>query len=642
MRTKKPLSIVLVALLMISMAMLTAPTIAQYPAPPNGGSIYLDPDYVNGSDVGVGNTFVVELWANMTPDAGIPPYGCYAYAYWLDWDDTLLEIQSYNVYPPTDVWTSGIFTAEDLLVDTDINTKDDRHSYSVTALGTPPGWNDTRKIGDYTFKVIYEPIFPESDVVSSLDLTDKGFADANEDPISMNVYDGVYEVFAGLPPTPKLEVKDPRDHDNEIERCEFPLDSKLNVTVCIKDLHWANYLRAWEAKLSFPTSLLNMSAAYNGTFLESFGPLGVFYVNTTFEDDGYVLIAGTMLGDPAMEPGTSPPMPFNATYNTDQGVLMTVEFLVTNVSVAPTMYEGEIGLYDTKLVNSTDLPIDHLVSANLTYYACFTTLGWYLDCTTDSFRKKCDTPYVGVGPNMTADAYEPQDLVILYATLTYNEEPEAYKMVTFEIHGPANSVENITIFRTAWTNASGIATINFTIPGSGLPNWEEMVFGKWWCYQAAQVKIYTKVTDWIFWEVGWIVEVTSVEVGVPHPEGVERGEEMNITICFKNIMMIEKPGIITITVLDELLDPIQTEVGAFVIEPAAYGPVEEFEPGLFASNPIPSEDCVVIYSTIPIYAHVGLATVYVNCFTDLPSNCGCPYCPEVTVTFWVIATGTGT
>jgi hypothetical protein len=372
--------------------------------------------------------------------------------------------------------------------------------------------------------------------------------------------------------------------------------------------------------------------------MELFGM--VFYVNVTYEELGYVIAGATYLADPSPEPGTTPPCA--PSYGPAQGELLIIEFLVTNVSVAPTLYGCEIGLYDTVLVNSTDLPIEHLIYSNLTYNACYETAGWWLDCTTDSFRKKCETPYIGEGANKTADAYEPQDLVILYAYLEYNQEPEAYKMVTFEVHGPANPVYNITIIRTALTNESGIATINFTIPGSGIPDWYTMVAGKWWCYQAAQVKIYEKPTDWLFFEVGWIVELLNVTITTPHPEGAEKTEIIDITICFKNIMMIDKNVTFTVTVLDELLDPIQIDIYGWTVSAATYGPVEEFEPGLFASNPDPYESCIVLNSTIPEWAHVGLATVYVNAFTDLPRNCGCPYCPEISTTFWVIATGSGT
>lgn len=36
---------------------------------------------------------------------------------------------------------------------------------------------------------------------------------------------------------------------------------------------------------------------------------------------------------------------------------------------------------------------------------------------------------------------------------------------------------------------------------------------------------------------------------------------------------------------------------------------------------------------IPKWAYLGIGTVYVNAFTDYPSLCGIPYCPEIEATF---------
>jgi hypothetical protein len=208
MHTKKPLSIGVVALLLLSILMLASPINGE-PAPPGGGVLWLEPSYVNGSAVGLGNTFIVELWANISTTAGVIGLeGCFAYAYWFGWNDTLLEIQSHSTFPPSDIWTGGIFVVEDALKDTDANTKNDLHSYSVTALGNPPGWKDGRKIAEYTFKVVYEPVSPEPTASCALDTTNKGFADGDEEAMTITVYDGLYEFpVAGPPPTIPLTVE---------------------------------------------------------------------------------------------------------------------------------------------------------------------------------------------------------------------------------------------------------------------------------------------------------------------------------------------------------------------------------------------------------------------------------------------------
>jgi hypothetical protein len=346
---------------------------------------------------------------------------------------------------------------------------------------------------------------------------------------------------------------------------------------------------------------------------------------------GYVIAGATYLADPSPFPGTTPPNP--PSYGPAQGELLIIEFLVTNVSIAPTTYECEIGLYDTILVNSTDLPIEHGIYSNLTYNACYETAGWYLDCFTDVYRKtgNTTTEFIGIGLNETADCYEPQELVILYAYLEYNQEPEAYKPVDFEIHGPPNPYYNITIFRSTWTNASGIATINFTIPGSGFENWPDMVMGHWTCYQAAQVKLLGKIEDWLYWKVGWIIEVIEVEV-IPGPGGwtseigPQKCEWIEIVVTYKTISFISKHVLFTVTAFDELLDPVQWDEWEVEVDPTDYYLCSE------------RTDVTSVYSHIPPWAHVGLGTIYVNAFTDYPSACGCSYCPEVSVGFWIVAT----
>jgi len=203
LHTKKLLPNGIVALLLLSMVMLTTPASAK-PIPPGFEyTVYTKPPTVNGSAVGLGNTFVVELWANTSLFGGGPPPGCYAYAYWFQWNDTLLNLTSWSVFPPVDKWTLGIFTGDDSLKDIDINGKKDTHSYGVSALQVPAAWMDNRKIANYTFKVMYQPAYPEPTMSCNLHIVDKGFADvngANRPPGDLE--DGTYEIF----PIPGLTV----------------------------------------------------------------------------------------------------------------------------------------------------------------------------------------------------------------------------------------------------------------------------------------------------------------------------------------------------------------------------------------------------------------------------------------------------
>jgi hypothetical protein len=80
----------------------------------------------------------------------------------------------------------------------------------------------------------------------------------------------------------------------------------------------------------------------------------------------------------------------------------------------------------------------------------------------DLFTQKM--PFNGKGMNQSSDAFQPQELVILYAFVTFNEYPIASKLVAFHINNPANALENITVVGVSSTNQSGIAQFSFRMP----------------------------------------------------------------------------------------------------------------------------------------------------------------------------------
>ena len=73
-------------------------------------------------------------------------------------------------------------------------------------------------------------------------------------------------------------------------------------------------------------------------------------------------------------------------------------------------------------------------------------------------------PFDGKGPNQPSDSFQPQELVILYALVTYNDAPVAQKVVSFSVNGPPNPFENITLLRTATSDQNGVANVSFRIP----------------------------------------------------------------------------------------------------------------------------------------------------------------------------------
>ncbi|MEM3597177.1 MAG: hypothetical protein QXJ53_03515 [Candidatus Bathyarchaeia archaeon] len=235
----------------------------------------------------------------------------------------------------------------------------------------------------------------------------------------------------------------------------------------------------------------------------------------------------------------------------------------------------------------------------------------------DLFTQKI--PYSGKGPNVPSDSFQPQELVILYANVTYNDCPVANKLVAFQVNNPANKFWNITIVGVNATDSNGIAQFSFRIPWS-MENSEDIIFGEW--FSVATVDVGGEVVmDTLIFKVGWIVEVTKLETLdkylIPKTKFF-REEAIIFNLTVKNIAFTPKLGTITIDAQDAANNPIiHVEIENAV-----------FQPGV---------NCVNITSSIPKNSAVGEATVSAVAHTALPEKGGVPYCPPFYSTFEILA-----
>ena len=236
--------------------------------------------------------------------------------------------------------------------------------------------------------------------------------------------------------------------------------------------------------------------------------------------------------------------------------------------------------------------------------------------TQDTRHPGYTTPYTGENFfGGQVDSFAPQDLVILFAKVTYNNEPVANKEVAFEVHGPPNQYQNISIYRQAFTNAEGIANITFRIPWPD-QHAEDIVFGNWTAM--AKVDIAEEwVMDAHWFYVHWIIDIINVELyDNMNNIRVDFEELSNVFIntTVFNWAMTPRNVTITIVIYDELGVPFGTAVVNYVNIP----------PGETELDRVP----VLVSIFIPEWAYVGWGTVYVNAFTKLPWDCGVCYCPE--------------
>jgi len=220
------------------------------------------------------------------------------------------------------------------------------------------------------------------------------------------------------------------------------------------------------------------------------------------------------------------------------------------------------------------------------------------------------TIFIGTGPGVDADAYSPQENVTLRALAWWNDDAVQNKLVMFKIEGPTNPIENITLYRTGITNATGIANCTFRIPWP-CTNAETIIFGTWTV--TARVSLAEKeLEDVLHFLVGWTVEITSVVTvdGLGAPKTTfKKGECVGVIITVTNIAMEVRYALITVVVYDDAGAVIGSHRYGAWVPPGGDTYQTEFW-------------CVL---EVPKWAYTGPSgMVYVNAYTPR-----LPWCPEV-------------
>ncbi len=217
----------------------------------------------------------------------------------------------------------------------------------------------------------------------------------------------------------------------------------------------------------------------------------------------------------------------------------------------------------------------------------------------------------------SSSTFEPQDLVVLYALVTYNGYPVQQKDVAFEINGPSNPFENITIIGAGTTDENGTATYSFRLPWpSEIP--EDAIFGNW--SVIATVSIAEVVAmDHLTFRVGWIIQITEIATlnSLLQPQSVfELGNPIVFNLTVENIATTAEYATITIDVQDSEQHPIiHIELNGLL-----------FQPGT---------NYVQATSQIPISADIGLANVSAAPFTAPPESGGTLYSPAAYTVFQI-------
>jgi len=233
----------------------------------------------------------------------------------------------------------------------------------------------------------------------------------------------------------------------------------------------------------------------------------------------------------------------------------------------------------------------------------------------DIFTQK--KPYDGKGPNISSDAFAPQESVILYALVTFDGNPKENLLVAFDIKTPSNKSFSLS----ATTNRSGIAKVDFRILQPPIDIKENEVFGVW--NVIGNVLIGNKLfQDSMSFKVGYIVELISaktIDEKLEYRSSFGKGGDVGIELALMNIAMVIK----NVTIAIVIQDCLQFVVNSSLIRDLKI---------------TPNEKLVFIYFKLqlPSWAYTGNATIYVSALTEPISEGGIPYCPEISTNFNIV------
>ena len=293
-------------------------------------------------------------------------------------------------------------------------------------------------------------------------------------------------------------------------------------------------------------------------------------------------------------------------------IFVIAEYLLKNSELIRCMMKMNAGLKKLAVMLTITAILLSFTQANMKMVSSSDT-GRKIDLFTEKM------PFNGKGINQSSDAFEPQELVILYANVTYNEYPIANKLVAFQVNNPANAFQNITIVGVSSTNQSGIAQFSFRIPWPS-ENAEQIVFGEWSAIATVDIAEQV-VVDTLIFQVGWIIKITNIATlnAKFEPQAkFLRGDLIVFDLTVENIAFIPKSGTIIIDVQDANSYPIiYVEMDNLV-----------FQPG---------ENHVRASSQIPITATIGEAKVLAAVYTAPPKIGGVLFSPAALSQFEIIS-----
>jgi hypothetical protein len=547
----------------------------------------------------------------------------------LGWDDALLDFVS--IAMPSD----GVFAGKALITpppQVEVVGSVESVMWGATYINDPYfTFNGTGVLAQVTLQVAQSVDILNQHIFCALPLMELGSStfmiDGLGTDISFTTVDGDYDMLWIVPGLPTISFAPSVEKPAKIGDT-FGID----VMISNVDSGWGiigvQFSVMWNTTFMEPAAV----AYAPGTFMEGFQYYtdGVLYaadVNThnrplpmhaIADDYNYSTFAVILL------PDADPNPPYHAPYANGNGKLMTIYFTAIYDTLSPTedwtwiQFIHFTSTEDTYALNNYLNVVNLNIGDEVHYRAPQKILGLSIDVYT-----QYPFPYGGQGGNQSSDSFGPQDLVNLFADVTYNEYGVQQKLVGFQIfHEGATQTYNI--YREGTTDVSGIASVSFRLPWPCADPVGE-IFGWWYVNATVEVAGEVVVDNLRFW-VWWPVEVVSIEPKTTSVMQSKQGTSIDFEMIYLRYDVIPLNATLTATVYDEL----GFFIGSAITEVYNFGATGDIDP--ITDTPIPVYGTWDFTIPIPSNAVVGKCIVYGNAFTDLPWNGGVPYCPEVTNT----------
>ncbi|MEM2129115.1 MAG: cohesin domain-containing protein [Candidatus Bathyarchaeia archaeon] len=499
--------------------------------------------------------------------------------------------------------------------------------YKVAAASSGAAWNgEDGLVAKITFQIIKQPslMLSEPDVSFDLALTFTDAADSMIAPIPHDRINGELNILAApyeYPPRPQIFVEPAAKTGTMGEIFTVNVKIRGEDGLGVSDF-WD--VAGFDITFTYDPTLISLVSATEGNFLKQHGEATWGWIDTT--TPGIVWAVFTKLENDVPSSGidTLLTMQFEVIYEHDSYPPLTCDLGLTNTVLASWAHPERIVPPWEGRITAVELPYDPTGTIEWghstvggTYKSPYVIPGPAIDVYT-----QYPEPYGGQGANEHSDAFAPQMLVYLYAKVTYGGDRVTNKWVTFEVHNALGEKVTILANKTDW---DGIAVVSFRIPQTDYPCGHDPAIFGWWNITATVEIDEVVVSDTLTFQVGWLVEVVSVEpLNAPYKKYVDN---MEFKVTVKTISEQVRHAIITVDPFDTAGNPIgealwEDDFKATRVSGDPYGTI----PGIYEKT---------LTIPIPTWARVGTGTVTAIALTDFPRNGGSAYCPIVSEQFTI-------